>query len=108
MNSRRYSNLIRKAATVAAIFLLLGQTIAAAHFHWTLAHHELSSRDTATVADSLCPICAAHLNNSATAPTVPALDGPTIADQLAPRALHSAPHSTFVRNCFGRAPPPSV
>jgi len=108
MDSRRYSNLMRNAAKLAAILLLLVQTLAGAHFHRTSAQWELSSSGAASVADSSCPICAAHLNASATGPAVPAPDAPTIADQLAPRTLDSAPHSTFVRNCFGRAPPRSV
>jgi hypothetical protein len=108
MNSRRYSNLMRKAATVAAIFLLLGQSIAAAHIHRFSARRELSASGASSVNDSACPICAAHLNSSATAPLVPALDAPTIATQLIPKALDQPPSSNFLQHRFGRAPPLSL
>jgi hypothetical protein len=42
MIPRRNPNLMRQVATLAAIFLLLGQTLAAAHFHRTSAQRELS------------------------------------------------------------------
>jgi hypothetical protein len=108
MRSRRNPNLMRQVAGLAAIFLLLAQTLAAAHFHRTSAQRELSAGDAAGVADSSCPICAAHLNTSAPAPAVPALNAPTIADKLVPHLMQLAPRSTFLQSCFGRAPPASV
>ena len=108
MRPRRNRNLMRRVATLAAILLLLGQTLATAHFHRSSAQWELSAGGTAGVADSSCPICAAHLNTSAPAPVVPALDAPTIADKLVPRLMHHAPSSTFLQSCFGRAPPASA
>jgi hypothetical protein len=108
MSSRRNSNLMRTVATMAAMLLLLVQTLAGAHFHRSSAQHELSSSDTASVADSSCPICAAHLNASATAPAVPAPDAPSIADKIVPHLAHPAPLSSFRQKCFGRAPPASI
>jgi hypothetical protein len=108
MRSRRNPNLMRQVAGLAAIFLLLGQTLAAAHFHRTSAQRELSAGGAAGIADSACPICAAHLNTSAPAPVVPTLDAPTIADKLVPHLMHRAPSSTFLQSCFGRAPPARI
>jgi len=105
MSSRRYSNLMRKAATLTALIVLLGQTIAAAHFHPSSTQRAFSASGVSGVADSACPICAAHLHSTATAPIVPALDAPAIAERTVPCALETGPLSTFVRNRFGRAPP---
>ena len=39
MNPRRHIEMMRRVATIAAIILLLGQTIAAAHFHPVSSQH---------------------------------------------------------------------
>ena len=108
MNFRRHIEMMRRVATIAAIILLLGQTIAAAHFHPASSQQELSSSAAAGIADSSCAICAAHCHSPAAAAVVPALDASTILENIVPRAVHAGPLSTFVQNRFCRAPPASI
>ena len=108
MNSRRHINLMRRVATIAAIILLMGQTIAAAHSHRTSAQHEFSASSAAGIADSSCAICAAHFHSPAASAVVPALDAPTVRENLVARAVFAGPLSVYVGHCFGRAPPASV
>jgi len=108
MNSRRYPNLMRRIATIAAIILLLGQAIAASHFHWNSAHRQLSSNGVASIADISCPICAAHFHSSAVAAVIPALKAPTMVEFIVADTLLPAPPLTFIANRFGRAPPASI
>jgi hypothetical protein len=107
MNSRPYPNLMRRIATVAAIILLLGQAIAAAHFHRT-SQREFSADGVAGIADSSCPICAAHFHSPAASAGVPTLDAPTMVERIVIRAARAGTLSTFTRSRFGRAPPRSV
>jgi len=108
VNSRRYPNLMRRAATIAAIILALGQAIAAAHFHRLSAQQELSANGVAGIADSSCAICAAHFHSPAASAVVPALNAPATVRSIVICAVHTGPLSTFIRNRFGRAPPASV
>lgn len=108
MNSRRHPNLMRQAATIAAIILLLGQAIAAAHVHWNLAQRQFSENSATGIADGSCAICAAHFHSPATAAVIPALKAPTTVEFVVAAAQLSAPPSTRIANRFGRAPPASV
>jgi hypothetical protein len=108
MNSRRHTDLMRRVATIAAIILLISQTIAAAHFHRASGQQEFSSGGSAGIADSSCAICAAHFHSPATSAVVPALDAPTVLENLVARAVPSGPPSVYVSRHFGRAPPASV
>ena len=99
--------MMRKVATIAAIFLLLGQTIAAAHFHPASSRQELST-GAASIADSSCAICAAQLHSPAASAVVPALNAPTVLEDLVVVAVSNGPLSVYLGHCFGRAPPASV
>jgi hypothetical protein len=108
-SGRPRSWITRKVSLIAAaIILLLGQTIAAAHFHPTSSQRQLSSTRGAGIADSSCAICAAHFHSPATAAVIPAFATPTIGEDIVLRAVHAGPRSTFVGHLFGRAPPASV
>jgi hypothetical protein len=100
--------MMRKVATIAAIILLLGQSIAAAHFHRTSAQQEVSVSGSAGIADSSCALCAAHFHSPATAAVVPVLDAPAVRESIVTCAVHRGPLSTFIQNRFGRAPPASL
>jgi len=100
--------MMRKVATIAAIFLLLGQTIAAAHFHPDSSRLELSSSGAGSIADSSCAICAAQLHSPAASAVVPALNAPTVLEDLVVVAVSNGPLSVYLGHCFGRAPPASV
>jgi len=106
MNPRRDIEMMRKVATIAAIILLLGQTIAAAHFHPASSRLELTG--TASIADSSCAICAAQLHSPAASAVAPTLNAPTVVENLVARAVPSGPLSAYIGHCFGRAPPESV
>ncbi len=99
--------MVRKIATVAAVILLLGQTIAAAHFHPLSTQHEVVP-GAVGIADGSCAICAAHLHSAAALAIAPALDAPTIPERVPPRTVYAGPLSTFARSRFGRAPPASI
>jgi hypothetical protein len=108
MNSRRHIEMMRKVATIAAIILLLGQTIAAAHFHRISPRQEFSSGGVPGIADSSCAICAAHFHSPAASAVVPALNAPTVLESQVVRAVFGGPLSVYAGHCFGRAPPASV
>jgi hypothetical protein len=98
---------LRKIALAAAILLLLGQTIAAAHFHRLPGHQEFSSTATNAIADASCAICAAHLHSPAVSAVALALGAPKlILESLVP-AVPIEPLSAYLGHCFGRAPPGS-
>src|SRR5260221_8359912 len=98
----------RRIATIAAIILLLGQTIAAAHVHRSSSSQEFSPRSVSGIADSSCAICAAHFHSPGISAVVPALDAPTLLDSIVSYAVQTGPISTFVEYRFGRAPPASA
>jgi hypothetical protein len=98
----------RNVALVAAMVLLLGQTVAAAHFHRVSTQQEFSQSAAAGLADGACPVCLAHFHSPAIFAVVPALDAPTIARDSVPRAMTSAPLSAYIVHRFGRAPPASI
>ena len=100
--------MMRRIATVAAIILLLGQTIAAAHVHRTSSSQEFSAGSVGGIADSSCAICAAHFHSPCVSAVVPALDAPTLLESSVSYAVQSGPISTFVEHRFGRAPPASI
>lgn len=108
MKSRRHIMMMRKVATIAAIILLLGQTIAAAHFHRISAQQEFSASSVGGIVDSSCAICAAHFHSPAASAVVPALDAPTVLESIIPFAVQTGPLSTFAQHRFGRAPPASI
>jgi hypothetical protein len=109
MKSRRHIHqMMRNVATIAAIILLIGQTIAAAHFHRSSAQPEFSASAVAGIADSSCASCAAHFHSPAASTVAPALNAPTVLENLVARAVAIEPLSTYVDHCFGRAPPASV
>src|SRR5262245_10364840 len=107
MSPRRHILMMRKVVTIAAIILLLGQTIAAAHVHRTSSQQELSSSAVSGIAESSCAICAAHFHSPAVSAVVPALDSPTIVESIVTGTIQAAPPSTFVERRYGRAPPAS-
>jgi hypothetical protein len=100
----RYPNLMRRVATVAAIILLLGEAIAAAHFHRASVNQELSAGTT----DSSCAICVAHLHSPAVSAIAPAFDVPRLLQYLVTLTALSRPSSIYPGHRFGRAPPASV
>jgi hypothetical protein len=100
--------MMRRLATIAAIILLIGQSIAAAHFHRTSAQQEFSSSGAAGIADSSCAICAAHFHSPAASAVVPALNAPTALESMVLCAVQAGPVSTFAQHHFSRAPPASV
>ena len=104
MNFRRDHNFMRRAATITTIILLLGQAIAAAHFHPASVNQELSARTT----DSCCVICVAHLHSPAVSAIAPALDVPSLFENLVTLTVLSGPSLIYAGHCFGRAPPASV
>jgi hypothetical protein len=108
MNSRRHTNLMRKIATIAAIILLLGQTIVAAHVHRATFSQELAAGGGSGIADSSCGICAAQLHSPAVSAVVPALDAPTLLASTVSYAVQNGPISTFVEYRYGRSPPASI
>ena len=91
MNSCRHPNFMRRAATLAAIILLLGQAIAAAHNHWNSAQRQFSENSASGIADGSCAICAAHFHSPAAAAVVPVLRAPTTVEFVvaAAQSLHS-------------------
>jgi hypothetical protein len=110
MNPRRQTNratMMRRVAAIAAIILLLGQTIAAAHCHPVSRQPELSSSG-AGLSDSSCAICAAQLHSPAAAAVAPALDKPAARENPVACAVFSGPLSVYIGHCFGRAPPASI
>ena len=104
----RCSITLRRVAVVTAIILLLGQTIAAGHFHRVSRQLELLASSGAGFAESSCAICAAHLHSAALAAIVPALDAPELFERSVVFAVSVEPLCAFVGHCFGRAPPASV
>jgi hypothetical protein len=108
MNTRRYPEILRRSAIIAAIVLLMGQAIAAAHFHRVAGHQEFSSGATTAIADSACAICAAQLHSPAAHAIVPAFDAPKPLHQSVVLAVATEPLCAYVGHCFGRAPPVSV
>jgi hypothetical protein len=110
MNPRRHidpARMMRRVAAIAAIILLLGQTIATAHFHSVSRQQELTS-SAAGLADSSCAICAAQLHSPAAAAVVPALDEPAGREHFVVAVVINGPLRVYVGNCFGRAPPASI
>jgi len=107
MNPRRHM-MIRKAATIAAIILLIGQTIAAAHFHRISSQQEFSASVAAGAADSSCAICAAHFHSPAASAVIPALDAPTVFENSVALAVFGGPLTAYIGRGFGRAPPASA
>jgi hypothetical protein len=99
---------LRKVAIVAAVVLLLGQTLAAAHFHRVSTQPEFSQSAVSGIADGGCAVCVAHFHSPAIFAVVPALNAPVTARDSARRAIHSAPLSVRIVLRFGRAPPASV
>jgi hypothetical protein len=99
--------MMRRVATIAAIILLLGQSIAAAHFHPGSSQQGLSSPAAVSIADSSCAFCAAHFHSPVLSAVVPALDAPTVIEKLIARAVVGGLLSVSVSHCFGRAPPVS-
>jgi hypothetical protein len=97
----------RKIAIVAAIFLLIGQTIAAAHFHRLSAQQEFSASANG-IADSGCAVCLFHFHTPGISAAAPVLSAPTLLQHLFSFAVFSGPLSAFVRHRFGRAPPASL
>jgi hypothetical protein len=108
MKFPRHKNLMRRVAAIAAIILLLGQTIASAHFHRASAQPEFSATSAAGIADSSCAICAAHFHSPAASAVAPALDAPTVLEDLVVVAVSSGPLAVSFGHCFGRAPPASA
>jgi hypothetical protein len=108
MNPRRHIEMTRRIATIAAIILLLGQTIAAAHFHPVSSQQGLSSSEAVGIADSSCAICAAHFHSPVLAAVVPALDAPTVVEKLVGCTVVDGPRFVYLGHCFGRAPPASI
>jgi hypothetical protein len=100
--------MMRKIAIIAAIILLLGQTIAAAHFHHSSFQQEFSAGSATAIADGSCAICAAHFHSPAASAIVPALEAPTILEDAVARAVFGGPLSPYVGHGFGRAPPASA
>jgi hypothetical protein len=98
---------LRRVAVVAAIVLLLGQTIAAAHFHRISRQQELAASNVG-FGDTSCAICAAHLHSAAVSAIVPALDAPKLLEKSVVFAVSIEPLCAYVGHCFGRAPPASV
>ncbi len=108
MDCRRHPNLMRRAATIAALILLLSQAIAAAHVHWNLAQRQFSENSATGIADGSCAICAAHFHSPGNrAAVIPALKAPTTVEFVVAAAQLSAPPSTRIANRFGQAPPAS-
>jgi hypothetical protein len=108
MNPRRGKEIARKLAVFAAVLLLVGQTIAASHFHPASRQLQVSSSSATGIADSACAICAAHLHSSAAAAIAPAIDAPTSLEKQMASAIFLVAQSACIANCFGRAPPASV
>ncbi|HXN87515.1 MAG TPA: hypothetical protein VN867_15690 [Candidatus Binataceae bacterium] len=104
----RDKSFLRNVALVAAIMLVLGQTLAAAHFHRVSTGPEFSQSAVAGIADGGCAVCVAHFHSPAVFAVVPALNAPVTARDLAPRAIRSASLSARVVHRFGRAPPASI
>jgi hypothetical protein len=107
MNFRRHMPLMRKVATIAAIILLLGQAIAATHVHPGSSQREFSASGIGGIG-SACAICAAHLHSSAASAVAPALEAPTLRENLITAAVCTGPLFGCILHCFGRAPPASV
>jgi hypothetical protein len=105
MKSRGHIQTTRKLAMLAAIILLLGQTIATAHFHPVSRQPRVSSSTAAGIADTSCAICSAQLHSSSAPAVAPALDAPTVQQNLVALTVPSGPPSVYIGNCFGRAPP---
>jgi hypothetical protein len=104
----RDNYLLRKVAIVAAVVLLLGQTLAAAHFHRVSTEQEFSQSAVAGIADGGCAVCLAHFHSPAIFAVVPALNAPATATDSVPRAIPSASFSVPIVHRFGRAPPVSI
>jgi hypothetical protein len=96
---------MRQVATLAAIILLLGQTIAAAHFHPVSSQREFSAGGTAGIADGSCAICSAQLHSSFATAVAPALNASTVQQNLVALMVPSGPPLVYIGPCFGRAPP---
>ena len=108
MITRRYPQILRRSAIIAAIVLLLGQAIAAAHFHRVAAQPEFSSTTTSAIADASCAICAAQLHSPIVAAVALALDAPKLVLEPLASAVPIEPLSAYIGPCFGRAPPASL
>jgi hypothetical protein len=104
----RNKSLFRRVATIAAIILLLGQTIAASHFHRVSTQHEFSASSAAGIDGSSCAICAAQLHSPAASAVVPTLDAPKLLEASVVVAVSLEPLSEYLCHCFGRAPPASL
>jgi len=105
--NHRNKYFLRNIAMVAAMVLLLGQTLAAAHFHRVSTEQEFSESAASGIADG-CAVCVAHFHSPAIFAVVPALNAPLTARDSVPRAIPSAPVSACVVHRFGRAPPASL
>jgi hypothetical protein len=108
MKSRRHTSLMRRAATFAAIILLIGQAIAAAHFHRASVNQEISAGASAGTTDSACAICVAHLHSPGVSGIAPAIDVPSLLEKLVTLTVLSRPSLIYAGHRFGRAPPASV
>jgi hypothetical protein len=110
MNPRHHINharMMRRVASMAAVILLLGQMIAAAHFHLASRQQALASSG-AGLADSSCAICAAQLHSPAAAAVAPALDALAVRENPVVSVVLGGPLTVYIGNCFGRAPPASI
>src|SRR3984957_18831990 len=87
---------LKKIAIVAAMVLLLGQTLAAAHFHRFSTLPEFSQSAVSSIADGGCAVCVAHFHSPAIFAVVPALNAPLTARDSVPRAIPSAAVSACV------------
>jgi len=104
MKHHRPVEMMRKVAVIAAVLLLVGQTIAAAHFHSVSSQQEFAA-STAGIADSSCAICAAQLHSPAASAVAPALDAPSALESLLAPAVFGGPLTSYAGDRFGRAPP---
>ena len=99
--------IMRKIAATAAVILLLGQTIAATHYHPASSQREFSA-GLESVAGSACAICAAQVHSPAAYATVPALYTPKLLLESVVLAVFIEPLSAYASYRFGRAPPLSL
>jgi len=96
---------IRKVAIVATIILLLGQTIAAAHFHHLSIDKEFGSAVASAATDGACAICAAQLHAPVVSAVAPALVVPEPMKRPVSYTARTEPLAPSIINVFGRAPP---
>jgi hypothetical protein len=108
MKFRRNNNFRGRIAPIAAILLLIAQTIAVAHSHRMSAQQEFASSVAASIADGSCAICAAQIHSPAASSALPAPNAPTVPESVVPIAFQTVPFSTLIPKLFGRAPPATV